>query len=202
MAASGQTNGESKVAVNSKPDAPIDLKRVGVAQDQVLTLGLDEAIRMALNNNNDIELARDDVKVNEALLLVAEGVYDPVISSASSFRRNSFRGAESWNTFSTDVGILQSLRKGGGSFAPIFTTSRTGNYVTGQTANCSKVFSTNLRSASFTHSLSLEIERSITIGGRSAFVKRSSNNPMRIFGERPSRRYFRCSKLTGICFSR
>jgi hypothetical protein len=70
-AASGQTNDGSKVAVNTKPDAPIDLKRVGVAQDQVLTLGLDEAIRMALNNNNDIELARDDVKVNEALLLSA-----------------------------------------------------------------------------------------------------------------------------------
>ena len=29
-AASGQTRDESKVAVNAKPDAPIDLKRVGV----------------------------------------------------------------------------------------------------------------------------------------------------------------------------
>ena len=78
LAADGQTNEDSKVAVNRKPDAPIDLKRVGVSQDQVLTLALDEAVRMALNNNNDIELARDDVKVNETLLRAAEGVYDPV----------------------------------------------------------------------------------------------------------------------------
>lgn len=127
----GQTSDEAKVAANTNPDARIDLKRVGVAQDQVLTLGLDEAIRMALNNNNDIELARDDVKVNEALLLASEGVYDPVISSTSSFRRNSFRGADSWNTFSTDTGFLQLLRKGGGSLSPVFTTSRTGDFVTG-----------------------------------------------------------------------
>ncbi len=139
-AASAQTNDESKVAVNRKADAPIDLKRVGVAQDQVLTLGLDEAIRMALNNNNDIELARDDVKVNEALLRSAEGVYDPIISSTSSFRRNSFRGARSWNTFSSDVGMLQLIRRGGGSFSPVFTTSRTGNYVTGPNGELQQSF--------------------------------------------------------------
>jgi outer membrane protein TolC len=139
-AASGQTNDESKVAVNTRPDTPIDLKRVGVAQDQVLTLGLEEAIRMALNNNNDIELARDDVKVNEALLRSAEGVYDPVISSTSSFRRNSFRGADAWNTFSTDTGFVQLIRKGGGSFTPVFSTSRTGNYVTGPNGELQQSF--------------------------------------------------------------
>ncbi|HEV8591506.1 MAG TPA: TolC family protein [Pyrinomonadaceae bacterium] len=137
---SGQTNDESKGAVNTNPDAMIDLRRVGVSQDQVLTLSLDGAVRMALNNNNDIELARDDVKVNEKLLLAAEGVYDPVISSTSSFRRNSFRGANSWNTFSTDVGFLQSFRKGGGSITPIFTTSRTGNYVTGPNGELQQSF--------------------------------------------------------------
>ncbi len=130
-AASAQTSDASRVAVNTKPDAPIDLKRVGVAQDQLLTLSLDEAIRMAFDNNNEIDLARDDVRVNEALLRGAEGVYDPIISSTSSFRRNSFRGTKSWNTFSSDVGALQLIRKGGGSFSPGFTTSRTGNQVTG-----------------------------------------------------------------------
>jgi outer membrane protein TolC len=134
------TSGQTRVAVNTKADAPIDLKRVGVSQDQVLTLSLDEAIRMALNNNNDIELARDDVKVNEALLRSAEGVYDPVVSSTSSFRRNSFRGANSWNTFSSDVEFLQSLRKGGASFSPTFTTSRTGNYVTGPNGELQQSF--------------------------------------------------------------
>ena len=90
-AASGQTSDESKVAVNAKPDAPIDLKRVGVAQDQVLAVSLDDAIRMALNNNNDIDLAKDDVKVNEALLRAAEGVYDPMIT-ATTYSRHRRRG--------------------------------------------------------------------------------------------------------------
>jgi len=67
-------------------------------------------------------------------------VYDPVISGTSSFRRNSFRGADPWNTFSSDVGFLQSLRKGGGSFGPIFTTSRTGNYVTGPNGELQQSF--------------------------------------------------------------
>jgi outer membrane protein len=137
---SAQSSEESTVAVNTSPAASIDLKRVGVAQDQVLTLSLDEAIRMALNNNNHIELARDDVKVNEALLRSAEGVYDPIISSTSSFRRNSFRGADSWNTFSTDTGVLQLLKKGGGSISPGFTTSRSGNYVTGPNGELEQSF--------------------------------------------------------------
>lgn len=140
VTASAQTSDESKVAVNQRRDAAVDLKRVGVAQDEVLALSMDEAVRMALNNNNDIELARDDVKVNEKLLLAAEGVYDPVISSTSSFRRNSFRGADAWNTFSTDVGMLQFLRKGGGSISPVFTTSRTGNYVTGSNGDLQQSF--------------------------------------------------------------
>ncbi len=131
QAVSGQTNIDAKVAVVRKPEAPIDLRRVGVEQDQVLALSLDDAIRRALNNNNDIDLARDDVRVNEALLRGAEGVYDPVISSTSSFRRNSFRGAESWNTFSIDADATQLIRRGGGSVTPFFSTSRTGNYVTG-----------------------------------------------------------------------
>lgn len=139
-AAFAQTNEESKVAVSRKADGPIDLKRVGVEQDQVLTLSLDEAIRMALNNNNDIELARDDVKVNEELLRAAEGVYDPVISGTSSFRRNSFRGADAWNTFSSEIGALKLLRKGGGSVSPLFTTSRTGNYVTGANGELQQSF--------------------------------------------------------------
>ena len=131
QAVTAQIDSDAKVAVVRKPDAPIDLRRVGVAQDQVLAISLDEAIRRALNNNNDIELARDDVKVNEALLRSAEGAYDPIISSTSSYRRNSFRGADAWNMFSVDAQATQLIRRGGGSVTPFFNTSRTGNYVTG-----------------------------------------------------------------------
>jgi HAE1 family hydrophobic/amphiphilic exporter-1 len=135
----GQSGNEVKVAAKSTSDEP-GVARVGVAQDEVMAMSLDDAIRMALSNNNDIDLARDDVKVNEARLRSAEGVYDPTISGTASFRRNSFRGAEAWNTFSTDVGFFQALRKGGGSFSPIFSTSRTGNYLTGPNGDLQQSF--------------------------------------------------------------
>src|SRR6478735_4908162 len=41
---------------------PSDLTRVGVQQAQPLPLSLQEAIRRALENNNDIEISRGDVR--------------------------------------------------------------------------------------------------------------------------------------------
>jgi hypothetical protein len=37
-------------------------RRVGVQTSQTMPLSLNEAIRKALENNNDIEVARDDVR--------------------------------------------------------------------------------------------------------------------------------------------
>lgn len=128
---SGQTSETPTPPAKTDPNAPINMQRVGVSQNDVLTVSLDEAIRMALNNNNEIVLARDDVRVNEELLKAADGVYDPIFSSTSSFRRNSFRGADTWNSFSSDTGFVKQLRKGGGNIEPFFNTSRTGNSVTG-----------------------------------------------------------------------
>ena len=58
---------------------PPDLKRVGVEGGD-LTLTLNEAIRRALENNNDIEVSRDNVRLAESTLRSFEGVYDPLIS--------------------------------------------------------------------------------------------------------------------------
>lgn len=112
-------------AAIKKIETPVS-ERVGVAQDRTLALTLNEAIRMAINGNNEIDLARDDVRVNEALLRSAQGVFDPVITSNTNFRRNSFRGTGSWNTFTGDIGYQHLLPKGGGSFSPYFSTSREG----------------------------------------------------------------------------
>jgi outer membrane protein len=57
----------------------LDLTRVGVAGGE-LTLTLNEAIRHALENNNDIEVSRDNVRLAESTLQSLEGVYDPLIS--------------------------------------------------------------------------------------------------------------------------
>ena len=56
------------------------LKRVGVRSDETLPLTLMQAIRRALENNNDIEVARDDVRFAETQLRSLEGVYDPFLS--------------------------------------------------------------------------------------------------------------------------
>jgi outer membrane protein TolC len=65
------------------PPAP-DLTRVGVEGGE-LSLTLDQAIRRALENNNDIEVARDNVRLAETTLQSLEGVYDPLITFSPQF---------------------------------------------------------------------------------------------------------------------
>ena len=65
------------------PPAP-DLTRVGVEGGE-LPLTLDQAIRRALENNNDIEVSRDNVRLAETTLQSLEGVYDPLITFSPQF---------------------------------------------------------------------------------------------------------------------
>jgi len=65
------------------PPVP-DLTRVGVGESE-FTLTLNEAIRRALESNNDIEVSRDNVRLAEGTLRSLEGVYDPLISFAPLF---------------------------------------------------------------------------------------------------------------------
>src|SRR5882762_3026846 len=69
----------------SLPVPPLpDLSRVGVEGGE-LPLTLDQAIRRALENNNDIEVSRDNVRLAETTLQSLEGVYDPLITFAPQF---------------------------------------------------------------------------------------------------------------------
>jgi len=65
------------------PQTP-DLTRVGVEGGE-LSLTLDQAIRRALESNNDIEVSRDNVRLAETTLRSLEGVYDPLISFTPLF---------------------------------------------------------------------------------------------------------------------
>jgi len=65
------------------PSVP-DLTRVGVEGGE-LSLTLNEAIRRTLENNNDIEVSRDNVRLAETTLQSLEGVYDPLITLAPQF---------------------------------------------------------------------------------------------------------------------
>ncbi|HEY3028132.1 MAG TPA: TolC family protein [Pyrinomonadaceae bacterium] len=64
-----------------------DLARIGVDSSQQRPLTIREALEMALANNKDIEVARDNVHVAEFDLLGARGAYDPKFGSQTYFER-------------------------------------------------------------------------------------------------------------------
>jgi HAE1 family hydrophobic/amphiphilic exporter-1 len=80
----------SAIAVDYHADAnkPLpSLNRVGVDVTDQKPLALREAIVLALANNKDIEVGRDNVRMAEADLLTVRGAYDPRLSAQSYFER-------------------------------------------------------------------------------------------------------------------
>src|ERR1043166_5935208 len=70
------------------PQKPLpELKRVGVDMNQQHPLSLREALAMALANNKDIEVARENVRIAEFDLLGAKGAYDPRFTSTAFYER-------------------------------------------------------------------------------------------------------------------
>lgn len=64
-----------------------DLNRVGVDMNQQHPLSLREALSLALENNKDIEVARENVRLAEFDLQGAHGIYDPRINMTSFYER-------------------------------------------------------------------------------------------------------------------
>jgi outer membrane protein TolC len=64
-----------------------ELGRVGVDMDRQRPLTLREALALALENNKDIEVARQNVKIAEFDLTAARGAYDPRVTSSSYYER-------------------------------------------------------------------------------------------------------------------
>jgi outer membrane protein len=71
----------------AKPKRLPELGRVGVDMDQQQPLSLREALKLALDNNKDIEVARENVKIAEFDLQSAHGAYDPRLVSQSYYER-------------------------------------------------------------------------------------------------------------------
>jgi HAE1 family hydrophobic/amphiphilic exporter-1 len=63
--------------------------RVGVDNSKQLPLTLQDAIALALENNNDIDAAKNDVQIAEFNLRGARGVYDPVVTSENYYERRT-----------------------------------------------------------------------------------------------------------------
>ncbi len=114
VSAGAQTNGEKTP------------ERVGVNTSDALALSLNEAIRLALENNNDIRTARIDVEKAEHNLTARRGAYDPQLFSESYFERSStpvtsFLGGSSSGSleqkdFTSSIGLSGLTPKFGGSY--------------------------------------------------------------------------------------
>ncbi len=59
--------------------------RVGIDLADQLSLSLEQAVELALRNNNDIDTSRNDVQIAEFNLRGARGVYDPQLGSESYY---------------------------------------------------------------------------------------------------------------------
>src|SRR5689334_7248929 len=111
----------------AKPLPPVpSLNRLGVGSETV-PLSLNEAIKRALENNNDIEVARDDVRFAETQLRALEGIFDPVFTITPQYDRrispqqSSLNGAGSSGTTSTTTwswspGVAKQFGRGGGNY--------------------------------------------------------------------------------------
>ena len=64
-----------------------ELGRVGVDMDRQRPLTIREALALALENNKDIEMARQNVKIAEFDLTATRGAYDPRLSSSTYYER-------------------------------------------------------------------------------------------------------------------
>ena len=101
--------------------------RVGVQTDQTVPLSLNEAIRTALENNNQIAVARDDVRFQETQLRSLLGIYDGVFSVSPTFTRNSTTGSTATKDFRINSDFTKFVRQGGGSYRVFFDNNRTEN---------------------------------------------------------------------------
>lgn len=131
---------------------PPNLSRLGVTSDNTVTLTMNEAIRLALTNNNDIEVARDDVRYAETQLRAFEGVYDPIFSVTPQIDKrvtpiqNIFSGAPSGklstSVFTFSPAITKSFSTGGGTYDLTFSNARNTTSATSSTLN--PFYSSNL----------------------------------------------------------
>ncbi|MBA3631613.1 MAG: TolC family protein [Acidobacteria bacterium] len=128
------------------------LNRVGVQTSQTMPLTLNEAIRKALENNNNIEVARDDVRFQETQLRSLLGNYDPIFTVAPTFSRSSTTGSTASNDFRVNAGVDKLIRRGGGVISSFFNNSQTGrNSLNNTTFNQTSALGTSATTTYFSN---------------------------------------------------
>ena len=109
--------------------------RVGVDLTNQMSLTLEEAVELALRNNNDIDTSRNDVQIAEFNLRGARGVYDPVIASENYYESattptasaigGAVNGAVTQTRFFSTSGVSGFSPWAGGNYSARFDSSRT-----------------------------------------------------------------------------
>ena len=109
--------------------------RIGVNSDDQMTLTLDQAIEMALKNNNDIDASRNDTKIADFGLRGARGVYDPllltdnyyekVVTPTASAIGGAVNGAVTQTRFYGSAGVSGFTPYAGGVYSALFNPNRT-----------------------------------------------------------------------------
>lgn len=113
-----------------------NMTRLGVTGDNTISLSLNEAVKRALENNNDIEVARDDVRIAETQLRSLEGFYDPIFSftpqidkritpQQSSLGGSGRSGTTTSTTYSFTPSLNKSFGRGGGNYNLNFANNHT-----------------------------------------------------------------------------
>ncbi len=120
-------------------------ERVGVDLMNQLPLTLEEAIEMALQNNNNIDVSRNDVQISEFNLRGTRGIYDPVIASENYYESattpvasvigGATNGAVTQKRLVGLAGVSGYSPFAGGFYTAQFTSSRTTTSNTNATLN-------------------------------------------------------------------
>ncbi|CAN5430816.1 hypothetical protein BH18ACI2_BH18ACI2_27800 [soil metagenome] len=124
------------VTEQPRPVPPLpSLSRLGVSSSNTVALSLNEAIRRALANNNDIEIARNDVRFAETQLQALRGIFDPVFTFTPEINNsvrpvvNIFGGANQSGTvtttdFNNNFSVNKQFARGGGNYTYFFNNTR------------------------------------------------------------------------------
>ena len=117
----------SSAQAQTSSEKPVQTpERVGVENADALPLSLNEAIKLALENSNDIRTSRIDVEKAEFNLTARRGAYDPQLFSETYFERSSTpvasflggndSGSLEQKDFTGRIGMSGLAPKGGGSY--------------------------------------------------------------------------------------
>lgn len=138
---------QAPVSPNFKdPARPLPgTERVGVDVTNQMTLTMEEAIKLALENNNDIDASRLNTRVAELAVKAARGGYDPSLTADNFFENRSTptasviggarNGLVTLKTLSSTVGVGGLSGFAGGKYNLGFTNAKTNTSNSNATLN-------------------------------------------------------------------